>query len=65
MAKKERFEPQKSGAYVVGYADENGFYREERVLFDAKGNMWIGTRKDSWYKEHVSSWQTPDNRPIC
>lgn len=59
-----RFEPMKSGTYLIGYKKEDGFYEQETVSYDKRKNLWIGKQTPEFYKENVSSWCTVDNSPI-
>jgi len=59
-----RFEPVKSGIYIVEYKKENGFFQKETIEYDRKRNQWVGEKPPEFYKENISSWQTVDNSPI-
>lgn len=59
-----RFEPVKSGEYIVEYRKENGSYEKETVQYDKKNNAWVGRETKEFYREHVISWYTSDLSPI-
>lgn len=59
-----RFEPDRSGNYKVYYRKENGFYDSEIIEYDFKKNEWKGPLGNTFYKENITSWETPDHSPI-
>lgn len=52
---RPKFLPDKSGDYIVEYG--HGLARKkERVSFDKKKGIWLGTKEDAFYKAEILSW---------
>ena len=50
-----RFEPTKTGEYLVEYLVE-GKYQKETIRYEKKADKWLGTQTPEFYKKHITSW---------
>ena len=51
-----RFEPTKSGEYLVEYRVGGYHYYKEKVHYDRKTEQWIGSKPPAFYKKYITSW---------
>ena len=51
-----RFEPTKSGEYLVEYRVGGYHYYKEKVHYDRKTEQWIGSKPPAYYKKYITSW---------
>lgn len=51
-----RFEPTKSGDYLVEYRVGGYHYYKEKIHYDRKTEQWIGSKPPAFYKKYITSW---------
>lgn len=51
-----RFEPTKSGEYLVEYLIGGHHYYQEKIRYDKKSEKWIGSKPPEFYKKYITSW---------